>query len=487
MTLFQGFRYCILGCFLAGLAMPGAAAVADADADRPRVAVIPLKDDIDRPMLFFMRRALQEAKDEGVAAVVIDMHTPGGYVFHVQEIIARMQLLEDIPIYVYVNRDAISGGAIISLATDGIYMAPDGSIGAAAPVLAAGEMSDQQREKYTSVLRAMVRGLANENGYREDVAMAMVDDEIEVKVGDTVVVAKGEMLMMTAQEAVTIHPPMTRPILAADVVDNIEELLSVVEINDAIIITLEPTGAERLANFITMFAPFLIGIGIIGIYMEIKTPGFGIPGIIGITCICIFLFGHFVAGLVGMEDMALILIGLLLISIEIFVIPGFGIVGMLGLLSFFAGVFMAMVPILPNLDHAPDFIPQISIQPFLEAAMLNTSVAIILIAVGAYLVGKYMPKMPLFDGIILQTSTSSADGYVASDVEENSKLIGEEGVTMTPLHPSGIALVNKKRIDVVSDGSFIDKDEPVRVKFVQGPRIVVVPVSASDPSVEKPA
>ena len=459
------------------------AAVAPVKGERPKVAVIPLRDQINDPMLYFIRRALKDAKADEVDMVVIDMDTPGGRVDHTEEIIAHIRELGDIPVYVFVNQDAISAGAIISIACDRIYMSPHGRIGAAAPIWmtqgGVAEMPPDVREKMLSIIRAMMRGLANENGYREDVAMAMVDDQVEVKIGDEVICDVGELLMMTAQEAVRIYPPMTDPILATGIVDDIDDLLAVLDMANAEIINIEPAGSEQLAKIITALAPLLMFIGMMGIYMELKTPGFGVPGIVGAVSISIYFFGHYVAGLAGIEDMALVIIGIALIALEILVIPGFGVAGILGIFCLFGGLFMAMIPNLPDVTKMPDFMPEISLWPYIEHALMNTSIAILLIAVGGYCFGRYLPNLPFLDHLILRSATRASDGYVAPNVEENSKLIGEIGMTLTPLRPSGIATINNRRVDVVSNGDFIDQDERVMVKRVQGARVVVIPVAAN--------
>ncbi|MFM1550489.1 MAG: NfeD family protein, partial [Lentisphaeria bacterium] len=407
---------------------------------------------------------------------------------HTEEIIAHIQQLDDIPVYVFVNQDAISAGAMISIACDQIYMSPRGRIGAAAPIWmgqgGVAEMPPDVREKMLSIIRALMRGLANENGYNEDVAMAMVDDQVEVKIGDEVICDVGELLMMTAEEAVRIYPPMTDPILATGIVDDIDGLLAVLDMPNAEIINIEPAGSEQLAKIITALAPLLMFVGMMGIYMELKTPGFGVPGIVGTVCISIYFFGHYVAGLAGVEDMALVIIGIALIALEIFIIPGFGISGILGIFCLFGGLFMAMIPNLPDVTKMPDFMPEISLWPYIEQALMNTSIAVLLIAVGGYCLGRYLPNLPFFDRLILRSATRASDGYVAPNVEENSKLIGEMGMTLTPLRPSGIAIINNRRVDVVSNGDFIDQDERIMVKRVQGARVVVIPVAANSEPAE---
>ena len=447
-----------------------------------KVLIVPIKDQIDKTLLFFLRRIFQTAdRNNTIKAIVIDMDTPGGALRETEEIIAWMRSFnaKGIPIYVYVNPRAQSAGAIISLASDGIFMAPGSRIGSAAPILmnpmgGPEEMSDDIKEKILSDTRALVRGLAQEKGYIPDLAVAMVDNNVEVKIGDRIVCPKGELLNLTAKDAVEVIPPREKPLLATGIVSNIPELIKWVKLGHLEPMEVQPDGAEELARWITMLAPLLMAAAFIGIYIEFKTPGFGIPGIIGIVSLVLFLFGHYIAGLAGKEDVFLVILGITLIAVEVFVLPGFGIAGILGIGALLGGMILAMIPHLPkNPDLPKEVFRPINLKPFLDLALFNFMATIAITGIGVFTLAKLLPKTKLYNSLILQKATTVESGYVGTNVVENSKLLGQTGMTLTPLRPSGIALIEDQRVDVVSSGDYIDRDESVIVIEVNGPRIVV--------------
>ncbi len=447
-----------------------------------KVLIIPLKAQIDKAMLFYLRRGFQHARDDKeLSAIVIDMDTPGGELRITEEIISWIRSLnaEGLKIYSYVNSRAQSAGAIICLATDAIYMAPGSRIGSAAPILMAPgggiqEMPDDIKEKILSDTRALVRGLAQEKGYIPELGAAMVDNGIEVKIGEKVVCAEGELLNLTAEEAIEIIPPREEPLLASGIPENITELVQQEGIMNPKFVTFQEHGAEKLARMITMIAPFLMTLGFLGIYMEMKSPGFGLPGLIGVCCIVLFLFGHFIAGLAGKEDILLVMIGFVLIAVEIFLIPGFGFCGVLGIITVIGGIIMAMIPHIPQVPDLPNvtFNPMI-MESYLNRALLNMVLSIVISGAGMFVLAKYLPNTSLYGQLVLQTAESTSDGFVSVNIEENTKLIGKSGKTLTDLRPSGTAVFDDKRIDVVSNGDYIDKDEEITVIETNGPRIVV--------------
>ena len=456
-------------------------AAADSDINGGKVLIIPLKEQIDKTLLFFLRRAFNQVDDYKIQAIVIDMDTPGGELKATEEIISWIRALaaKDIPVYSYVNSRAQSAGAIICIATDAIFMAPGSRIGSAAPILMAPgggvqEMPDDIKEKILSDTRALVRGLAQEKGYLPELAVAMVDNSIEFKVGDRVISEEGKLLNLTAEEAIEVIPPMKGPLLAKGIVNDINELLDLQGIKNVELVRIRQHGAEKIARYITMFSPILMTLAFLGIYMELKSPGFGIPGIVGVLCLILFLFGHFIAGLAGEEDIALVLIGMILIVVEIFIFPGFGICGFLGMLSVIAGIVLAMIPHVPSVPDLPDvvFKPAI-LESYFNQALINIGASIGITIVGMYLLAKYLPKTSLYGQLVLQGAASVEAGYVGTDIEAHSRLIGLSGETVTDLRPAGIARIRGERVDVVSIGDYIEKGQSITVVEVDGPKIVV--------------
>jgi membrane-bound serine protease (ClpP class) len=441
------------------------------------VFVLPLNGPIDKSLMIVFRRAFREIEKMRPDAVVIEIDTPGGGLLETEEIVAWMRSVE-VPIYAFVNTHAQSAGAIISLGTDAIYMAPGSRIGSAFPILMAPggsgvvDLPPKVYEKILSDSRALVRGLAQENGYYEDVAAAMIDPDQVLEIGERVVCAEGELLNLTAKEAIEVIPPRDRPLLARAIVDDIPALLANEGIETPRLVHFAEEPAERLARYIVLIGPLLFSLGILGIFIEFKTPGFGLPGIIGAILLFIYFFGHYVAGLAGMEDIALVAVGFLLLAIEIFVIPGFGVTGVLGIILIVAGTVMGMIPHLPEWPTSLPEVDAPSVLDYMQQALLKFIGIAALSAVGIYLLSKLLPKTTAYRRLVLATELSQESGYVSGDAK-NKELIGQTGLTATALRPAGIAMFGEQRVDVVSNGDMIEKGVKVRVSEVHGSRIVV--------------
>lgn len=438
-----------------------------------KVLVIPLEGAIEQAHIFFLRRSLLRAREAEFRAVVIDMETPGGRLDITEEIVAWIRTLNK-PVYVFVRGHAQSAGAIISFGCDKIFMAPHSRIGSATPVLVAFGLMPQNiqgdvREKLLSDLRALMRDLARENGHDPNLAEAMVDPAVEVKIGDRVVSAKGALVNLTAEEAVEVIPPRTEPLLATAVVDDIDGLLAHEGLDKLESVRMHPTGSEHLGRILLQFHLLLLAVAVICIIAECLTPGFGVFGISGVVCLGLWWFGYLVAGMASYFEALLILIGIVLLAMEIFVIPGFGVCGITGIISLLAGIVLTMVPALSIARELGD-----RFDAMLYRAIGDLGLAFVLVVIGGYLVARFLPRTSAYSALVLQGSTSVEEGYIATSVVENTKLLGMVGTAVTALRPAGIALLDEKRVDVVSSGDFIDKGETVRVKEVEGARVVVV-------------
>lgn len=443
------------------------------------VFILPLQGPIDKSMLFIFRRAFAQVEKQRPAAVVIDMDTPGGGLVQTEEIINWIRSL-DIPVFSYVNPRGLSAGAIISLGCDRIFMAPGSRIGSAMPIAmtptgGVQELPEDVAEKLRSDVRAMVRGLAQENGYWEDLAEAMVDPERSVTVGGRTISQEGELLNLTAEDAIEIIPPREDPVLATAIVDDIDALLAHVGLDGSSTLRFEATPSEKIARYLTMIGPLLLALGLLGVYIEFKTPGFGIPGLLGAIFLALFFFGHFIAGLAGVEDIFLVVLGIGLLALEIFVIPGFGIPGVLGILFIMAGIVLSLLPVIPdNPSPIPNFEPSL-VGEYMQIALYRFVAAAGLTWVGAWLIGKLLPKTPLYGQLIHTTALATGEGRSPTESESRAHLVGLTGTAMTPLHPSGTARVDGERYDVVTSGDMVDKGTPIRVTMISGNRIVVEP------------
>src|ERR1700731_2842628 len=270
------------------------------------VVVAPISGEISPSLLAFLRRALKTAEASGATAIIFEMNTYGGRLDAAEEINGVLNHAK-IPTYTYINSNAGSAGALVALATQHIYMAPVSAIGAAAPVLPTGEdLPLTEREKTISYWSALIRGSAMKNGHNPDIGEAFMNKEKEVKLGDRVVHPKGTLLTLNAQEAT--EKINGKPLLADGIADSVADLMRKAGIKGRVV-SLGPTGFERLAFWITTLAPLLLLGGIIGAWLEFKIPGETVPGLVSAICFALFFLGHYLAGLAGWEVVALFVLG----------------------------------------------------------------------------------------------------------------------------------------------------------------------------------
>ena len=265
-----------------GLSFLGVVHAEDSPENSPRnkVVVIPIKAEISKPELFILRRGLKMAIENQVSTVVIDMDTPGGALDVTFEMLKALEKFPGRTI-TYVNREAISAGALIAAGTDDIYFSPSGIIGAAAPVDASGaEIDTTMRKKIVSYLKARVRSISEGKGFRGDVVSAMIDSELEFKIGDQVIKANGELLSLTAQEAMKTYGDPPQALLGSGIAENLGSLLDSIHVaGNYTVEILEVTWSEKLAQYLVSLTPILLGIGLLALFIELKTPGFGVFGI----------------------------------------------------------------------------------------------------------------------------------------------------------------------------------------------------------------
>lgn len=434
----------------------------------PIVYQIPIQDAIEPALLYVIRRGVSEATREKADAIIFVMDTPGGRVDITRDILEIIRKI-DIPVYTFVERDAYSAGAIIALATPHIYMAPSSVIGAATPILMSPgggvqNLNEDVSEKMKSGVAAMVRVAAEQGGHDPALAEAMVRREMEYTVGTNIVSAAGELLTLTASEA--------EDILSEGTVENVEELLKAIDLSHAEIKILEITPAERLARVIAGIAPILLMIGLGGIYLEIKTPGLGIPGIGGACALALFFFGHHIAGLAGMEDIVLFIIGFSLLFAEVFLTPGFGVLGISGFALILISLLNAMSWKLPG-----EFFPALSGGgATLQHAVINLAIAMVGTVILGLIAGRFLPKSRLISPLVLSQSTDKEGGFITA--HDHTDLMGKEGVAEMNLHPAGRALFSGQRVNVITHGEFIQQGTPVQIIEVHGSRIIVEKINA---------
>jgi membrane-bound serine protease (ClpP class) len=436
----------------------------------PLVYIIPIKKMIEPALLYVVRRGVDDATRHDADAIILDMDTTGGRVDSAVAIVGALGR-SDIPVYTFVEREAISAGAMIALSTPNIYMKPGSVIGDITPISmgmtgSVQDLPEAVEEKMTSYVAAHVRSAAEQGGHNPELAEAMVRRDIEFKIGDVVISESGKVLTLTNTEAEQLVGEEQHPLLSAGTVKNIDDMLERIGLAGAEKKVMEVSAAEKLARLIAAIAPFLMMLGLGGIWLELKTPGFGIFGIAGITCLVLFFFGHHIAGLSGLEDVAIFILGIILLAIEVFITPGFGVMGFSGLLLIFVSFISAMSERMPGKWRPIDFSPETFSVPFLKV-MLSFLGAFVLVLIA----GKFLPKTKVFRGLTL--------GEKVPALAEDASLLGLEGVALSDLRPGGTAHFNGRKIDVVTRGDYIPSQSSIRIAEVHGNRIVVEDISRS--------
>lgn len=458
----------ILGLLL--LALSGARSAAAGESSRP-VYVIPIRDDIEQSIVYVVRRGLKEAAEQNAQAVILDMNTNGGRGDAMEEIMSMLQNFKGDTI-TYVNTKAYSAGAFIAVATKHIYMAPSSVIGAASPVMmgASGEVEklpSTYEKKISSAYSARIRAAAQRNGYDPRLVDAMVKETDGLTLDGREIVKKGDILTLTDTEATALYGKPAKPLLAEGIAADMADVLKKCGFDKELEHRVEPTGAEKLARLITTIAPLLMMIGMGCLYLEFKTPGISVFGIAGAIVLAIFFFGHYVAGLSGFEEVLLFVVGLILIGIELFVLPGHVLPGFLGVVAILVSLVWAMVDKLPG----PPDLPAV-VLPRFEIPLAKVVGSMVGLGVILALLAKWLPKATgPYGGLILQTALENSAGYATAT--SHTELLGQRGKTLTILRPSGTARVGEAVVDVITEGDFIGANEDVVVREVRGAQVIV--------------
>lgn len=418
---------------------------------RAVVYVATIEGMIDLGLAPYVKRVLMEAKQAGAAAVVLDINTFGGRVDGAVQI--RDALLgAEVLTVAYVNPRAISAGALISLAAEKIVMATGGTIGAATPVQAGqpGAPAQPVAEKTVSYVRKEFRATAEARKRPPLVAEAMVDADVEIPK----VIEKGKLLTLTTDEALALKVADLR---ASSLENAIEQLA----LGGAEIRRVQPNWAEHLVRWLThpVVSSLLLTIAMVGIIVELRTPGFGFPGGIGVLSLGLFFWGHWLVQLAGWEEVMLAVAGLVLLAIEIFVIPGFGIVGALGIAALLGGLVLSLLGSGASTQY-------------IVYALTRVGASLMVALLLSFVLLRFLPRSVLGRDLVLHTELDAGHGYASAPPEEAS-LLGQHGRALTPLHPAGIADFRGERVDVVTRGDLIEAGSNVQVIRVDGNRVVV--------------
>jgi membrane-bound serine protease (ClpP class) len=421
---------------------------------RPVVYLVPIEGVIDLGLAPFVERILDEAAVKGAAAVILEIDTFGGRV-DAAVLIRDALLRSKVKTIAFINKRAISAGALISLAAEHIVMAEGGTIGAATPVQIGmpGGPAQPVEEKTVSYMRKEFRATAETRKRPPLLAEAMVDADVEIPG----VIEKGKLLTLTTDEALEQK-------LADFRADRLDGVLTLLNLENAEVRRAEETWAESLVRVLThpVVSGILIAVGTLGILVEIQSPGFGMPGSMGLVSLALFLWGHWLVRLAGWEEMLLIGIGLILLAIEVFLVPGFGIFGGLGIAALLGGFGLSLVG-----AGATWAVILFALGQVLLALLIAIAVALAFLRV--------VPRLPFGRPLVLETGLPAESGY-ASAPEADRHWLGKRGTAASTLRPAGIAHFNHDRVDVVTEGEFIEAGEAIEVIRVDGNRIVVRPI-----------
>lgn len=412
-----------------------------------KVFTFKIDNTIDPAMNRRVKLAMEEAEKLKSDLILIEMDTYGGAVTDADEI--RTRVMESkIPVYVYINKDAASAGALISIACDSIYMAPGGSIGAATVVNGADGAAAP--DKYQSYMRSMMRSTAEANGRDPKIAEAMVDEKIEIE-GIT---EAGSVITFSVSEAINYG-------FCEGKYDSIDEILTNQGFENFELISYEEDTIDRIIAF--FLSPAISGILILiiigGIYFELQTPGVGFPLLAAIVATLLYFTPYYLNGLAENWEILIFFAGIILLAVELFIIPGFGIFGVAGIVMILAGLVLGM---LPNEDFNFDFVP--------ASQLFGALLTVILAALASVgLVFWLTPKINewgAFRNITLTTTQNRSEGYTSSFYSNDLK--GKTGIVHSRLRPSGKVEIEGEIYDAYSRGEFLDQGEKIIVISTEG-------------------
>lgn len=416
------------------------------------VWLLSVEGEIGRGLVSYLERGLAEAERAGAAAVILEFSTPGGYLDAAQA--GRNLILgAKVPTIAYVNREAYSAGALLAIACERIYFAPGGVMGAATPMYfdPEGRMAEAP-EKVISAVRALFRATAEVRGRDPLVAEAMVDPDVAIPG----LVERGKLLTLTARTAAEWG-------YSEGEASSLAEVLALVGLSGASVHPLTYRFTDRFVDVLTnpWVSALLIAVGALGLLIETFTPGFGLPGTVGLAALALFFWSHYLAGLAGWESFVFFLAGIIAVLLEVFVFTAtdFGLAGVVGLILLGLGFYTAMTG------------------PFTEPGQAMSAVGAVALALLASLAGfalflTWVPKSRLrLGGIVLKSAIE--DRAVGKLAPSASPDVGKRGKAITDLHPVGKAEFGGEKLDVVAEEGFIPQGSTVEIVRDEGYRKVV--------------
>lgn len=427
-----------LACFLILFGSWGIFAANDQESENGNVVVVTLDDTIDNGSAALVEKAVQEANLAMADLLIVEVNTYGGYIDAAISIKDTI-LSSPLPTVTFVNKQALSAGSLIAVAGEKLYMSSGSTIGAAE----ARQGEEKADEKTMSAWVTELRATAQARGKDPNVMAAMADDTIAIEGLTT----EGRLVTLSDTEALEYG-------ISDGTLNSYREVAEAMGVEIQGVAQVEASGAEKFAAFITnpLVSGVLIAIGVVGLLIAIATGTVGVSCILGICSLVLYFAGHLVINNSGWVAVLLFIAGIVLICIEAFVAPGFGLPGIAGVISLIGGICL--------------------LADSWQSAAVSLGVALVLscILVGISMKNKKTRK--LWSKFILRDKTDAESGYTSPNMD-NVSYIGKEGITLTPLRPAGSAEIEGERVDVVTQGDFLGADTPVVVTAVDGTRIVV--------------
>jgi len=412
-----------------------------------KVYIAYIEGDIDLGLAPYVSRVVAEAEKDNAEAIIFKINTFGGRVdaaTQIKDAIINTDLLT----IAFINNRAISAGALIALSCKKIVMVPGSLIGAATVVDQQGE---KVGEKYQSYMRSEMRSTAEKNGRRVDIAEGMVDERVVVPGIDD----STKLITLTSTEALKYG-------FADTLLKDYDEIFAYFKLGKAEKVFQKSNWAEDVVRFLNngIVSSILIMIGIFGLMAEIKSPGWGLPGTAALIALALFFGSSYILQLASVIEILMFVAGLVLLLLEIFVIPGFGVAGISGIILIIASLFLSMLGADPFLDFNA-----------VSMAIIKLTIGLAAALVLIFLLARFLPKSNFFKKFILSEEEKATEGYTSR--ANLSELLGAEGIAVTTLRPAGTAEINGKRVDVVTDSEYIEHGKPIVVSAVEGMRVVV--------------
>jgi len=401
----------------------------------------------------FVERVIEDAEANEVDAIVFEIDTFGGRV-DAATVIRDAILDSEALTIAFINKRAISAGALISLACDKIVMAQAATMGATTPVDGSGTKAS---DKVTSYMRAEMRATAERTGRDAKIAEAMVDERVDIP---GLSAEAGRPATLTTEQSLNYE-------MADETAESLRDVLRIYDLGEAEVVSIELNWAEHVVRLLThpVVTSILLAVAMFGLIAEVRTPGWGLGGTLALVALGIFFGSHLVVKLAEWQELALFALGLGLLLVEVIAIPGFGLVGLAGV-----GLMLGSLVITQLGDFQLWSVDEIA------AVVVRLSASMIGAFVLSLMMLRSLPKMASFNRLVLETETRASEGYVSSSRDGDDEMVGKEGVTVSELRPAGIALIEERRTDVVTDGEFVAAGQAVRVVEARGNRVVVRPV-----------